>query len=132
MGLDIYYIGYVDKKTKWEVNSVNPLYVMINRIDGFIEEKNSSKYLNISDTNRNSEILKKYNQVFDGIKYHLKKINNNDSKYDYMKIKFNTDDHIPLNKELYFPSITVIIRCVFEKDRKYYPQVYLDECLYQI
>ena len=132
MGLDIYYIGYVDKKTEWEVNSVNPLYVMINRIDGFIEEKNSSKYLNISDTNRNSEILKKYNQVFDGIKYHLKKINNNDSKYDYMKIKFITDDHIPLNKELYFPSITVIIRCVFEKDRKYYPLVYLDECLYQI
>ena len=40
-----------------------------------------------------------------------------------MKIKFNTDDDIPLNKELYFPTITVIIRCVFEKHDKYYPQV---------
>ena len=49
-----------------------------------------------------------------------------------MKIKFNTDDDIPLNKELYFLTITVIIRCVFEKDGKYYPQVYLDECLYQV
>ena len=67
MSLDIYYIGYVDKKPEWEVNRVNPLYLMINRIDGFIEEKNGSKYLNISDTNRNSKILKKYNQVFDGM-----------------------------------------------------------------
>ena len=130
MGVDIYYIGYVDKKLEWEVNSVNPLYLMINRIDGFVEEKNGSKYLNISDTNRNSEILKKYNQVFNGIKYHIKKINNNNSKYgkDYMKIKFNTDDNIPLNKELYFPTITVIITCVFEKDGN--PQCYLDKCLY--
>ena len=47
-----------------------------------------------------------------------------------MKIKFNTDDDIPLNKMLYFLTTTVIIRCVFEKDGKYYPQVYLDECLY--
>ena len=39
MGLSIYYIGYVTKKPKWNVNSLNPLYLMINRIDGFIEEK---------------------------------------------------------------------------------------------
>ena len=46
---------------------------MINRIDGFVKEKSGNKYLNISDTNRNNEILKKYNQVFNGIKYHIKK-----------------------------------------------------------
>ena len=134
MDLDIYYIAYIDKKSEWEINSVNPLYLLINRIDGFIEKKYGSKYLNIIDTSKNSEILKKYNQVFYGIKYHIKKINNNDIKYDkdYMKIKFNTDDNIPLNKVLYFPTITVMIRCVLEKDGKYYPQVYLDECLYQI
>ena len=55
---------------------------MINRIDGFIEEKDGSKYLNIADTNRNSEVSKKYNEIFDGIKDCIKKINNNDSKYD--------------------------------------------------
>ena len=49
-----------------------------------------------------------------------------------MKIKFNTDDDIPLNKKLFFFTITVIIRCVFEKDGKYYLQVYLDEYLYQM
>ena len=107
---------------------------MINRIDGFIVKKNGVKCLNISDTGKNSEILKKYSQVFDRIKYHIKKINNNASKYDryYMEIKFNTDYDIPLNKELYFPTTAVTIGCVFEKDGKYYPQVYLDEGLYQV
>ena len=73
MGLDIYYIGYVDKKTECGVNSVNPLYLMINKIDAFVEEKNGNKYLNISDSSRNNEILKKYNQVSNGIKHHIKK-----------------------------------------------------------
>ena len=72
MGLDIYYIGYVDKKTEWNVNSVNPLYLMINRIDGLIAEKNDSKYLNIVDTGKNSEVLKKYNEGLDGIKNYIK------------------------------------------------------------
>ena len=134
MGLDIYYIDYVGKKPEWNVNSVNPLYLMINRIDGFIEEKNGVKYLTISDTDKNNAVFKKYNEVFDGIKYHIKNMNNNDSEYDKdcIKFKFNTDDNIPLNKELHFSTITVIIRCVFEKDGKYYPQVYLGECLYQV
>ena len=39
MDLDIYYIAYIDKKSEWEINSVNPLYLLINRIDGFIEKK---------------------------------------------------------------------------------------------
>ena len=39
MGFNIYYIGYITKKPQWNVNSVNALYLMINRIDGFIEEK---------------------------------------------------------------------------------------------
>ena len=125
MGLDIYYICFVDKKPEWGVNSINPLYLMINRIDGFFEEKNGTRYLNSSDTNGNDEILKKYKEVLSGIKYHIK-------KKDYMKIKFNTYDDIPLNKVLYFPTITVIIRCIFEKDGKYYPGCYLDECLCQV
>ena len=49
-----------------------------------------------------------------------------------MKIKFNTDDNIPLSKIIYFPTITVIIRSIAQKDDKYYPQLFLDECLYQV
>ena len=51
---------------------------------------------------------------------------------DYMKIKFNSDDDIPLNKVLNFPTITVFIRNIFEKDGKCYPQIFLDECLYEV
>ena len=49
MSLNIYYIGYVTKKLEWNVNSVNPLYLMINIIDGFIEEK-GDKYLLLLQT----------------------------------------------------------------------------------
>ena len=55
-------------------------------------------------------------------------------KYDdnYMKIKFHTDDNISLNKIIYSPTITIIIRSVTQKDDKYYPQIFLDECLYKV
>ena len=98
MGLGIYYIGYVTEKPEWNVNSVNSLYLMINRIDAFTEEKNGDKYLNIALTNRNSEVLKKYSEVWNGIKDTIEKINNNKlEKYhkDFMKNKFNSDDDIP-------------------------------------
>ena len=49
-----------------------------------------------------------------------------------MIIKFNTDDNIPLNQIISFPTITIIIRPVTQKDRKCYPQLFLDECLYQV
>ena len=49
-----------------------------------------------------------------------------------MKIKFNSDDNLSLNKQLKFPSVTIIVRSVFEEDGKYYLQVFLDECLYEV
>ena len=79
MGLVIYYIGYVTKKPNWNVNSVNPLYLVINRIDGFIAEKNGDKHLNISDIARNSKVLRKYSEVWNGIKDCIEKINDDKS-----------------------------------------------------
>ena len=128
MNLRIYYIGYVTKKPEYEVNSVNSLYLLINRIDEFIEEKEGDKYLNIALTDRDSEVLRKHSEVWNGIKNCIK------NKYDkdFMKIKLNSDDVIPLNKQLYFPTITVIIKNIFEKYGKYYLQTFLDECLYEV
>ena len=40
-----------------------------------------------------------------------------------MKIKFNSDDNLPLNKQLKFLSVTITVRSVFEEDSKHYPQV---------
>ena len=51
---------------------------------------------------------------------------------DYMKIKFNSDDDFTLNKQFNFLTITVIIRNIFEKYGKYYPQCFLDERLYEV
>ena len=49
-----------------------------------------------------------------------------------MKIKFNIDDNIPLNKIIYFLTTTIIIRSVTQKDGKYYPQLFLNDCLYEL
>ena len=45
---------------------------------------------------------------------------------------FNCDDKLPLNKQLKFLSVTIVIRSVFEDDGKYYPQAFLDDCLYEL
>ena len=63
--MDTYYIGYVTKKEEYEINSVNPLYLLIYKIDGFIEEKRGNKYLNIAFTDDNHEVLKKYKEEWE-------------------------------------------------------------------
>ena len=69
--------------------------------------------------------MQKYQDVFNGIKEIIKKINDYSQpmKYDdnYMKIKFNTNENIPLNKIIHFPTITIIIRSATQKDGKYCP-----------
>ena len=52
-------------------------------------------------------------------------------KKNYAKIGVNTDDKILLNKQINFPTLTIIFRCVFQSGKELYPQSYLDECLYQ-
>ena len=49
-----------------------------------------------------------------------------------MKIKFSSEYDLPLNKILKFHMLTIIDRSVFEKDGKYYSQVFLDECLHEV
>ena len=49
-----------------------------------------------------------------------------------MKINFNLDDELPLNKMIEIPSMMIVVRAVFHKDNKHYPQVFLDECLYKL
>ena len=64
----------------------------------------------------------------------LKKIDDDWLEYtkDYTKIKFNSDDSLPLNKQLKFYNMTVTIRCVFSEDNKLYSQVFLDKALYTL
>ena len=76
--IDIYYIGYITIKKidDYEnIHSVNPLYLIFGKIDGFIEEKNGSKYLVFDSTDENKEVFKKYTELWDGIKNEIETVN---------------------------------------------------------
>ena len=70
----------------------------------------------------------------------LKQINDGERNFikageyekNFMIIKFSSDDNLPLNKILKLHSMMTVIRSVFQEDSKYYPQVFLDECLYEL
>ena len=135
--LDRYNIGDVTIKQigyGYDINSVNPLYLRINNVNGYIEEINEYKYLVFDDTYENKELLKRYDDVFNGIMDKIKKIDDDWLEYskDYMKIRFSSDDNLPLNKPLKFYNMTVTIRCVFSEDNELYPQVFLDDALYEL
>ena len=51
---------------------------------------------------------------------------------NYARIRINTNDDLPLNKQLKFPTLIIIIRCVLQEGKKLYPQIYLNECLYEL
>ena len=112
-GINIYYIGYITIKKidHYEsIYSVNPLYLHNNH-------------------------AKKYAEIWGEMKYKIKTINGgkeNNYRKDDMKTKFDSDDDLPLNKPLKFHAITIIIRSVFEEDGKSYPQVFLDDTLYEL
>ena len=95
--------------------------MLISELDGFIDEKIDNKYLNITLTDSNNDVLIKYAEVWNGIKIQIKKINNDsvvEYDKDYMKFKFDSDDNLPLNKVLKFHAVIIIIRSVFERDGK--------------
>ena len=90
--------------------------------------------MELHSADENKELLKKYNDVFNGIRNKIKEINSDERAYekDYMKIKFNSDDNLPLNKPLKFHNTIVTIRSVFKEDGKLYPQVFSDDALYEL
>ena len=136
--IGIYQIGYITIKSISDcenINSVNPLNLIIGEVDGYIEKNNGNKYLTFASTEKNKKVLGKYTNLWDKIKYHIQTIDLDKSgeyENDYMRIKFNSDDNLRLNKILKLHMLTITVRSVFEEDSKYYPQVFLDECLYEV
>ena len=113
--IDIYYIGYITVKDSYyvKINSVNPLYLIISEVDGYIKEKNGNKYLIFNSADKNKEVLKKYTKLWNGIKNKIETINGSkESEYgkDFIKIKFDTDDKLPLNETLKLHNMTIVIR----------------------
>ena len=127
--IDIYYIAYITSKKIGDCEnsySVNPLFLTTGKVDGHIEENNENKYLDFDSKYENKEVLKKDTELWDGINNEIETINSgecNSVEYgkDFMKIKFNTDDNLTLNKPLKLRLLTIIIvRCIFG-DGKFYP-----------
>ena len=122
--IGIYYIGYITKKdSKYvDIHSVNPFYFIVDKVDDFTEEKKGNRYLNFAFTDDNSELLKKYAELWHGIKHLIEKIDNEQGKYKkgYMKVKFSSDYNLLVHKHY----LTIVIRSVFEKNNKYYPQIF--------
>ena len=80
-------------------------------------------------------MIENYEKVFSGILSEIKTINAGKELFyekNYARIEVDTDDDLPLNVSLKFPTLTIIIRCVFQEGKKLYPQIYLDECLYEL
>ena len=93
-----------------------------------------NKYLIFDSTDENEELLKKYIDVWNGSKNKIKEVSSTECDYekDYMKIKFNSDDDLPLSKPLKFHNMTIIIRSISEEDGKLYLKVFLDDTLYDL
>ena len=117
-GINICYIGYIAIKKIDDYESIynlNPLYLWANHANGYIEEKNGNKYFVFPSIDENKELLKNYANVWNGIKNKIKEIidgKENDYEKDYMKLKFNSDDDLLLNKLLNFHAMTITIRSV--------------------
>ena len=128
--IDIYYIGFIMIKKFGDcenIHSVNPLYLLIYSATGYFKEKNGEKYLIL-------DLTEKYEEDLSGIKEEIETINGGKEliyEKSYAKIRVNTDDDVPLNKQLKFPTFTIIIGCIFQEDKELDPQIYLDECLYE-
>ena len=117
------------------IYSVNPLYLIIGKVDEHIEENNGNKYSVFDFTDENKEVLNRYTKLQDGIKNEIETISsgkNGEYGKSFMKIKFNADDNLPLNKPLKLHLLTIIVRCIFEEVGKLHLQLYLDDCLYEV
>ena len=93
---------------------MNPLYLIIHSVTGHFKEKYGKKYLIIDST-------EKYEEVFSGIRSEIKTFNGRKELFyekNYARIGVNADDDLPLNKQLKFPTLTIIIRCVFQEGKK--------------
>ena len=124
IGVDIYYIGYVVNKLEYETNSVKPLYLSVKSLLGSVEkiDGSSDRYLVIDKSN--IEVI----NIFNTLREYIEDKVILDKTDGFNKIRFSSDIDLPLGTQ--FKILTIIIRCIIKKDDKYYPEIYLDECLY--
>ena len=109
-----------------KIYSANPFYLIFRNINGYFEEINKSKYLTLVPTNESKEKVKKYGELWSKIRDLIKPITKTLDDYceKYIKIKFNSDDNLPLNKTIEITTITIVVRAVLHEKSKNYPHVF--------
>ena len=125
IGVNIYYTRCASNLN----DTIIPLYFIINRLIGFIEEieGSSDKYLVVVSSLRNQNIINALDMIWSSIKH---KINHGIKIKDYDNFRFNSDIDLPVNMTIEFRSLLINVSCVIEKDNEYYPEIYLDNCTY--
>ena len=122
--IGIYYVQYDSR----------PLYLVVDNISGYFEENDVNMYLNLISCNEFEDLTYlKYGKVWEEIKNSINYFANDkfsDYNKDYRVIMFNTDDSLPLNKTIKIKRLTIIIRSILKNGGGYYPQIFLDDCLY--
>ena len=133
--IDIYYLGYEYKKKNSKcdvINSVNPFYLTIVDINGQIEKgKDDVWHLIMSG---DDDVFTKLADIFESIKNKITEKTWDAVKYDkdYMNIKFESNDILPVGNDVNIHLATIIIRAFFAQDGKYYPQLLLDDGLHKL
>ena len=131
-----YYIGYVTIDEYVKIYSVNSLYLIFRYVNEYFEEINGNKYLTLVPTHESKKKIKKFEELWIKIRNLIRSVTKNSDDYDYdekyLKIKFDSDDELPLNKTIEIPTITIVVRAIFLENNNCYPQVFLDECVYRI
>ena len=113
------------------LNSLNTLYLVFNNLDAYIEKSGENRYLIFVSTDKNKVMLKNYIELWDEIKEQIELIASDEvTKYskNFVKMKFKTNDSLPLNKIINIPVCIVIVSSIFKKDNEYHPQVLLHDC----
>ena len=134
--INIYYLGYEYKKKITEcneINSVNPLYLRIKDMKGQFKKGKGDNvwYLIIFG---DADVLRKFANIWKSIRAKIEENTGGIVQYDkdYMKIKFESNDNLPTDNIINMHQVTIIVRSVFVQNDKFYPQLFLDDALYEL
>ena len=134
--IDIYYLGYEYKKKITEcneINSVNPLYLRIKDMKGQFKKGKGDNvwYLIIFG---DADFLRKFANIWKSIRSKIEENTGGIVQYDknYMKIKFESNDNLPIDNIINMHQVTTITRSVFVQNSKFYRQLFLDDALYEL
>ena len=135
---DVYHLDYAK-----DTNNFNPLYLIIPKVIAFIEEREGRKYLNFAPAQVNEDVLNDYECMWHGIMERVEKVDGcdvNKCDWDYCKTKVGNirceddddgnENDLPLDKLIKFNAMTISCRLLVKKSNKFYPEVYLEETLY--